>query len=203
MHISMTTKVQLFAGAIPIISQFAWHYWLQITQHGKTERWEVWQTANNNSTSWGHLHKNLLTNNSWFMGEDMCLVAQWHGELADKIVYQVVNSPILYPYNHLYRYWPGPNSNTYIQTMLTNAGVDFLLAPVAIGKDYIGWCKYKNSSTLRQWYSPMVSLSCLKGKQYHLSIFGLTFGVTLRPFMLCWPLSKPKPMKNSDTTEHD
>src|SRR5947209_8250000 len=37
-----------------------------------------------------------------------------------------------------YRYWPGPNSNTYPAWVLREAGVAGELPPKAVGKDYLG-----------------------------------------------------------------
>ena len=61
-------KVELRAAKIPgIAGFFADHYWFLVFrgQEGSHEkacdRWEVWQHASQNDSSWGHLHRNLLS----------------------------------------------------------------------------------------------------------------------------------------------
>lgn len=63
------------------------------------------------------------------------LEAEWRGEEAQRI-HTVLEDPPRYPHASRYRYWPGPNSNTYVVWALREAAVDFDLDPRAIGKNY-------------------------------------------------------------------
>ena len=42
-----------------------------------------------------------------------------------------------YPYCERYRYWPGPNSNTFVAWVLRQAGIDQRLGRRAIGRNYL------------------------------------------------------------------
>jgi hypothetical protein len=41
-----------------------------------------------------------------------------------------------YPHCQTYRYWPGPNSNTYVAWVLRQAGIDHPLGRLAVGKGF-------------------------------------------------------------------
>ena len=43
------------------------------------------------------------------------LIKQWINEEALSIAKKVESSPHTYPFINNYRYWPGPNSNTFAQ----------------------------------------------------------------------------------------
>jgi hypothetical protein len=61
------------------------------------------------------------------------LVAEWRGEQA-LALRRVLSGD--YPYCDRYRYWPGPNSNTYVAWVLRQAGVDYPLDRLAVGKNW-------------------------------------------------------------------
>jgi hypothetical protein len=65
----------------------------------------------------------------------MRIEAQWTGEAAGKIR-DVLQDAQAYPFCQRYRYWPGPNSNTYAAWILRQAGIDYRLPRRAIGGNY-------------------------------------------------------------------
>ena len=139
----MNITVQLRAAKIPYISLIAVHYWFVIKTQTKTERWEIWQNSNASSHSWGYLHQNLLPPQSGVGCGDSWLEKQWTGTNAETLSQIIQNSPETYCYRHLYRYWPGPNSNSYIQWVLRQAKINYLPGPLGIGKDYLGLIGFK------------------------------------------------------------
>jgi hypothetical protein len=110
--------VELRAARIPVIGWFAWHHWLVIERSGVRSRWEVWQTAGAGGQAWGHLHRDLLPPDVGVGRGPSWIVQQWQGEAGDELAWRIEASPVEYPFRERYRYWPGPNSNTYVQWIL-------------------------------------------------------------------------------------
>ena len=118
---------------------FADHYWLLVFHAGEKnklqecDRWEVWQQANQNESCWGHLHKNLLAPFEGVGNGTSKLIQQWKDEEAVSIIKKVESSPQNYPFINNYRYWPGPNSNTFVQWIVRDKAK---LGIRAIGRNF-------------------------------------------------------------------
>ena len=115
-------KVELLAARIPgLPGLIADHYWFLILRdlkgqsHHTCDRWEVWQTPQQNDSCWGYLHKNLLPPYQGVGNGPSRLIHQWLGEEALSIAETIESSPSHYPFIEQYGYWPGPNSNTFAQ----------------------------------------------------------------------------------------
>jgi hypothetical protein len=111
---------------------FASHYWFVVFDGGKAQRWEVWQTKNAGGRALGHVHCDLKHPDEGVGGGPMRVDAEWTGEAAVSIV-KILKDPDAYPFCERYRYWPGPNSNTYAAWVLRQAGVDHPLPRRAVG----------------------------------------------------------------------
>ena len=100
------------------------HHWLLVlrgfdgSHYESCDRWEVWQHPNRNDSCWGHLHKNLLAPCQGVGNGPSQSVRQWTGEDALAMIETIEASPKAYPFNERYRYWPGPNSNTFAQWII-------------------------------------------------------------------------------------
>ena len=134
------TRVELRAAKIPsLVGLVADHCWLLIFHAGEgsqcqeCDRWEVWQHSHQNESCWGHLHKNLLTPYEGVGNGPSRLIQQWSDGEALSIVEKLELSPQIYPFINTYRYWPGPNSNTFAQWIV---GDKIKLGIRAIGKDF-------------------------------------------------------------------
>lgn len=126
-------KVQLRHASLPsLLGLFASHYWFVVFDAGKAERWEVWQTRNAGGRSIGHLHCDLKPADANVGGGPMHVEAEWTGTEAEKIR-DVLQRAQAYPFCERYRYWPGPNSNTFVAWVLREAGVAHPLARRAVG----------------------------------------------------------------------
>ena len=135
-----TIKVELRAAKIPGLPGFlADHYWLLVirgneeSERQTCDRWEVWQDARQNDSSWGYLHKNLLAPCQGVGNGPSRLIQQWVGDDALSIVERIESSPSNYPFIEKYRYWPGPNSNTFAQWIVSER---MELGMRAIGKSF-------------------------------------------------------------------
>jgi hypothetical protein len=82
------------------------------------------------------VHRDLKDPDDGVGGGPSRLVVVWEGEAAQRIV-QVLNAAESYPFCHLYHYWPGPNSNTFVAWVLREAGIEYALDPRGIGQRYL------------------------------------------------------------------
>jgi hypothetical protein len=178
--------VQLARARLPQpLTALAVHYWFNAYEPRtlRWERWELWQTAGSNVTSWGHIHRDLMSPMSNVGGGEALVEAQWTGAEAERLI-SVLHHPELYADRDVYRAWPGPNSNTYVAWILRESGVPFDLSPMAIGKDWRGWVGGGVTTTHAGLHveSPIAGLKIgvLDGVELH--VLALTFGFApLRP----------------------
>ena len=115
----------LVASPLPIpLNLISVHTWCVVSdRNNKTDRWEVWHRKLPIQNRWGYIHCNLFapfqgiginpiyTSCCW----DSVLLNYWEGDAACRLAIILSNSVRKYPLRGRYRYWPGPNSNTYIQ----------------------------------------------------------------------------------------
>ncbi len=186
--------VQLRYAPLPsLLRRIAVHYWFNVwdLEAGRWRRWEIWQRREAGGTAWGHLHRDLLHPDREVGGGPICHAAEWSGAEAEALA-SVLCRPEEYPFRDLYRYWPGPNSNTYVAWALRRAGIAVDLDPRAVGKDYLGLAGAARCVTGRgfQVETPLLGarLGSVEGVELHL--FGLTFGVGVRPAALKTPLGR-------------
>ena len=133
-------RVELRAAKIPNFPGIiADHYWLLVfhaaedSQLQQCDRWEVWQHAHCNDSCWGHLHKNLLAPYQGIGNGPSQLIQQWIDDEAVSMIEKVESSPQTYPFINKYRYWPGPNSNTFAQWIVRGKAT---LGVRAIGSNF-------------------------------------------------------------------
>ena len=130
------TRVELRYAPLPsVLRYFAVHYWFVVYDDSGCHRWEVWQTKNAGGRSIGHVHCDLKPPEEGVGGGPARLAAVWTGEAAEKLK-QVLERSQSYPFCHRYRYWPGPNSNTFAAWVLRQAGIEHRMVPMAFGKRY-------------------------------------------------------------------
>ena len=128
-------KVELRYAPLPFIGILAWHYWFVVSDEHGCHRWEVWQTKNAGGSCIGHVHRDLKRPEDGVGGGPSRVAAQWSGEQAARIA-RVLSEIENYPYCESYRYWPGPNSNTFVAWVLRQAGISAALDPRGIGRNY-------------------------------------------------------------------
>lgn len=138
----MLPQVELRSAKIPFVGFIAVHYWFVIITADTSERWEIWQSQNQGRISWGHLHQDLMPVSQGVGNGGSWVEKIWQGKEADKLVNIIWESPQNYQYNYIYRYYPGPNSNTYVQWVLKQAGINHRLSWKGIGKSYIKWVNF-------------------------------------------------------------
>jgi hypothetical protein len=130
------TKVELRYAPLPsVLRFFAVHYWFVVYDEAGCHRWEVWQTKNAGGRSSGHVHCDLKAPEDGVGGGPSRVEAVWTGEAATRLK-RVLEQAETYPFCDKYRYWPGPNSNTFAAWVLRRAGIRHRMVPMAFGKRY-------------------------------------------------------------------
>ena len=133
--------VELWYAPLPApLSAFAWHHWFVVRAGDTADRWEVWQSLNAGGESRGFVHKNLMRPESAVGGGDAVHLFTWRGGDADALCRALRRAWDSYPFQNIYRAFPGPNSNTFVAWVLRRAGLArdaaLLLKRQAIGR---GW----------------------------------------------------------------
>lgn len=127
-------RVELRYAPLPYIGAIAVHYWFVVYDDaGGCHRWEVWQTANAGGTSYGHVHCDLKAPQADVGGGPTQLAAEWQGAEAERIAAMLKEAPS-YPWCGKYRYWPGPNSNSFVAWVLERAGIPYALHWRGVGR---------------------------------------------------------------------
>lgn len=172
--------VQLWHATLP--SALRWvavHCWFTAFDPavGQWRRWEVWQNADAGGTSWGHVHRDLMSPYRPVGGGPAVRQAEWQGEEAERLLAVLEGSPE-YPHRARYHYWPGPNSNTYAAWVLRQAAVSHDFDPRAVGKDYLGLLGGRGQLTMPgfQWESPLLGLKIARCCGVEVHLLGLTVG---------------------------
>jgi hypothetical protein len=107
----------------------------------------------------------------------------WDGEEARRIL-EVLNRIETYPHCHRYHYWPGPNSNTFVATVLRAIPeVEAILPANAIGRDfrpwpYFGWTDSGTGVEANLWGVLGVKIGWVEGLE--VNVLGLVAGLDLR-----------------------
>ena len=128
--------VELRYAPLPFIGALAVHCWFVVRDGaGGCSRWEVWQTADAGGTSIGHVHRDLKGPDEGVGGGPAQTVARWQGPPAERI-FQVLKGIEAYPWCRRYRYWPGPNSNTFAAWVLREAGIEYAFHWKAFGSRF-------------------------------------------------------------------
>lgn len=122
----------------------------------------------------------------WF-GSQPQLLLDLRGPRAEDAIPKILQAAAAYPYQHEYRLWPGPNSNTFTSFILRSVpelGVD--LPPNAIGRDYLAGPRLfgRSESGTGGQFSVLGLLGVTAGLRdgLEVQVLGLSFGVDfLRP----------------------
>ena len=83
----------------------------------------------------GHVYRNLKPPEDGVGGGPSRVLGEWEGADALRIA-AVLNQIEKYPCCERYRYWPGPNSNSFVAWVLREARVQHRLPWRAFGRGY-------------------------------------------------------------------
>ncbi|MGE0325456.1 MAG: DUF3750 domain-containing protein [Polyangiaceae bacterium] len=135
--------VLLLSAALPKpVSEVARHPWLAFRERGAhAGEWERYEVASSDPRPpLGTIRYNRMDPLRDFAGGggDVRVHGSWHGNAATEAIGCLRREVPRYPDRNIYRAWPGPNSNTFVDYMLRECGLHADLPSPAIGKDYRG-----------------------------------------------------------------
>lgn len=127
-----------------------------------------------------------IPDRKWY-GETPELLADIRGEKAQSAIVEIKKAVADYPYGHIYKVYPGPNSNTFISYILRRVPeLKVALPTTAIGKDFLGYKTFvAESESKTGWQFSLygilgITIGLVEGIEFNL--LGLDFGFDfLRP----------------------
>ncbi len=184
--------VALVGAPIPKIGLVARHTWLLVRGAGESrwERWEMWQDAGLTASAAGHVHRDLLQPLEGVGAGKASVEWLLVGEGTQAAVECVRREAPAYQERNDYRVWPGPNSNTFTDTMIRRCQLGAPMTGTAVGKDWQGWFFVGSS---RQGTGLEVEVAGILGlvigirEGVELHALGTTVGVDLWPPALIVP----------------
>jgi hypothetical protein len=162
---------------------FAVHTWIAVKRRD-AEDYTVYQVI-----GWRYWHgQNPLAqrrdrhpDRNWF-GAEPEIYLERRGAAAEVLIDKIEAAVAAYPYQHVYRTWPGPNSNTftaYVARSVPELRLD--LPPTAIGKDYLGQTTFADTTPSGTGYQVSLfgALGLLAGVEegVEINLLGLTLGI--------------------------
>ena len=185
----VATVVLASMRLMPPLEQIARHPWFAVRERGATNwvRWEIWSSGAGGD--WGYIaqrHADPLE------GDQVRVHGVLRGSRAERFIACLERQSARYEHRHRYIFWPGPNSNTYVDAMLRRCRFRAELPSTAVGKDYRGAIGASTTSggTGVQLETPVVGLrvGLKEGLQVH--ILTLTFGIDFWPPALLLPVGE-------------
>lgn len=143
---------------------------------------------------WGEpVRKNNFAADALWYGNVPRIIFKTEGAEAEKLIPGIEQAIAHYPYSHPgdYWVWPGPNSNTFVSTIVREVpGFDTELPPVAIGKDWLGWAGVAPAPSKTGWTASLagligVTLATEEGLELH--ILGSTAGIDFNDLAIKLP----------------
>jgi hypothetical protein len=157
------------------------HSWIVIKPANASE-WRRYDVV-----GWGMpVHVNGWAPDGRWFGNRPMVIADIKGGAAQALIPKIEDAIRSYQFNHAgdYRLWPGPNSNTFVASILrTVPEIGATLPPNAIGRDfrprpYAGVSDSGTGIEASLWGALGVKLGWVEGIE--LNVFGLVAGLDVR-----------------------
>lgn len=161
---------------------FATHSWIVLKEEG-ADRYERWDKV-----GWGQpvRRNNYAPDGRWY-GNNPRVVHEVRGAEAAQLIPKIRAGIAAYSFSSQgdYRVWPGPNSNTFIASVLSAVPeLAATLPPTAIGKDYphdgswIGWTPSGTGFRISLGGYAGLTLAWVEGLE--INILGAIIGIDFR-----------------------
>lgn len=164
------------------LKRIARHAYIAVREAGGGDRWTIWECCSPGS----HSSRNPF--NSSF-GDEVRLHSVITGRRAAKAAECL--GPATREYgNPRYWMWPGPNSNTYVETVARACDIPVSLPSTAVGKDFRGLigASVTSEGTGLQLETPVIGLRVGLKEGVEVHIFGLSLGIDLWPPAIIVPV---------------
>lgn len=164
------------------------HSWI-VFKRGNATSWTRYDVV-----GWGSpVRRNGWPPDGRWYGTAPTVVADIKGADAEKLIPKVEEAVRDYAFSEYgdYRMWPGPNSNTFVATVLRAIPeLQATLPPNAIGRDfrplpYAGWTDSGTGVELNMWGLLGFKAGWIEGLE--INILGLVAGVDVRQFSIKLP----------------
>jgi len=193
-HINTDAQVYIFsAKAFAWRGKFSVHTWIATKEKNADNflTYNVLMWANYFGADGVVLVQKDLPDRFWY-GSAPKIIFSATGQKAEKMIPEIYAASSSYPYQKLYRAYPGPNSNTFISYIMREVqGFNISLPSNAIGKDWL--CGKTNLE--KKFFAISESKTGLQFSLYgmlgiivgvidgiEINIIGLSFGIDfLRP----------------------
>lgn len=166
----------------PPIDDVARHAWFAVRRAGR-DRWSTFEL-------WGSTGEHFETSPLYDHGGGGVMVhAIFHGAEAEAQIACLERETKGWDEAHVYIPIPGPNSNTYVETMMRRCNILATLPATAIGRDHRGWFGITETSegTGFQIETPIFGIKVGLKEGFELHLFGFAIGFDLWPPALIVP----------------
>lgn len=174
------TVLLLTGGLGHPIDKIARHPWFAGRPRGGTA-WQIWEVGG------GGTADDPFRNSPYV---DPVLHKVWRGAEAERAIACLEREAPPWLNALEYRFYPGPNSNTFGDVMLRRCDLDASLPSTSVGKDWRGWfgAGWSSEGTGVQIETPVlgVRLGLKEGVEVH--VIGLSIGLDVWPPAIILPL---------------
>jgi len=174
------TILLLTGGLGHPMDKIARHPWFATRRAGETE-WHLHEVGGGGTTS-DPIHNRPYV--------DPILHAVWRGEAAERGIACLEREAPKWIGALHYRFYPGPNSNTFGDVMMRKCGLHASLPATSVGKDWRGGFGITGTSegTGFQIETPLLGFKLGLKEGIEIHIIGLSFGIDLWPPAIILPL---------------
>ncbi len=167
---------------------FAEHMSIVLKEEGAAE-WSRYDVV-----GWGDpVRKNNYPADALWYGNRPRVIYKVEGEKAATLIPEIERAISSYPFSRRgdYTVWPGPNSNSFVSTIVREVpGFDTELPATAIGKDWLGWAGVAQAPSKTGWTASLagvlgVTVAMEEGIELH--ILGSTAGIDVNDIAIKLP----------------
>jgi hypothetical protein len=176
------TIVALLTGTLgPPLNDIARHPWFAVRKKGEQE-WRVYETPYNGVES------DPFRDHSPYKNPIVHKI--WRGAAAERGAACLEREAQPWNDRLKYRFYPGPNSNTFGDVMMRKCGLKASLPSTSVGKDWRGAFGggVTSEGTGLQIETPFVGVKVGLKEGVELHVIGLSFGIDLWPPAIILPL---------------
>ncbi|HUQ02587.1 MAG TPA: DUF3750 domain-containing protein [Kofleriaceae bacterium] len=176
-----TTVALLTGGLLPPMNDIARHPWFAVRRAGETE-WKVYEVPD-----LGHESDPFRSHHPYV---DPMLHKVWRGAEAERAATCLEREAEPWMRRNKYRFYPGPNSNTFGAAMLRACKLGASLPATAIGKDWRGLIGAGRTTerTGVELHTAIAGIRIGLKEGLSIHVLGLEFGIDLWPPAIIVPL---------------
>jgi hypothetical protein len=175
-----STILLITGGLDRPMEKIARHPWFATRRAGE-HHWRLWQVGGDRTV------EDPFDNSPYL---EPILHEVWRGEEAERGIECLERESPVWKRELRYRFYPGPNSNTYGDEMLRRCKLRASLPSTSVGKDWRGviGASWTSEGTGFQVETPVLGLKVGLKEGVEVHVLGLSIGVDLWPPAIILPL---------------